>query len=372
VQWLVLLSLFSFLSATPHKLSAYPDLSNNLTKTLEFLQFIAQNKDAFSTRELPRLGAPWTCAATGRSNPRPDNVRQLLPGDVDLICALGDSIVAAFGALSKTIFDVFKEWRGYSFAAGGETNVENFISVPNILKAYYPGVKGFSTGTGNQDSAFAHLNVAVSGARSRDMSAQVPKLIAKINQQYNMQNDWKLLNFFVGGNDLCDYCRDNKTNSPANYKSNIEKALDEIQANIPKAFVNLIAPPDITLLGQVSSGLCSILHGFECSCANDVASHNIYPDYIRALFDIEATAKYHTRNFHVTVQPFLVETKLPQKNGKPDIDYFAPDCFHFSGLAHQAASVALWNNMMQAAGKKQLDWTPGEHLICAKVDQYLQ
>ena len=39
--------------------------------------------------------------------------------------------------------------------------------LPDIIKKYNPNVKGFSTGSGNEDSANAKLNVAVSGAISR-------------------------------------------------------------------------------------------------------------------------------------------------------------------------------------------------------------
>lgn len=31
---------------------------------------------------------------------------------------------------------------------------------------------------------------------------------------------------------------------------------------------------------------------------------------------------------------------------KPDLSYFAPDCFHLSAKGHRAAADALWNNMV--------------------------
>ena len=45
------------------------------------------------------------------------------------------------------------------------------------------------------------------------------------------------------------------------------------------------------------------------------------------------TGKYDTHDdFTVVVQPFMAHTKLPLKEGEIDYSYFAPDCFHFSGL----------------------------------------
>ena len=33
-------------------------------------------------------------------------------------------------------------------------------------------------------------------------------------------------------------------------------------------------------------------------------------------------------------QPTLMRGTLPQKNGIPDLDYLAPDCFHFAQKTH--------------------------------------
>ena len=34
------------------------------------------------------------------------------------------------------------------------------------------------------------------------------------------------------------------------------------------------------------------------------------------------------------------------KDGKPDMSYFAPDCFHFSTKGHMEGTKALWQNMV--------------------------
>jgi len=109
------------------------------------------------------------------------------------------------------------------------------------------------------------------------------------------------------------------------------------------------------------------LHAFECGCADDPSTKQAHKDYTQRLIQLAANPKYHDKDdFHVSLQPFLAELQLPRDgNGAPDQSYFAPDCFHFSGKAHQAAAVALWNNMCEPVDKRT-SWVPGEPLECPK------
>jgi len=54
------------------------------------------------------------------------------------------------------------------------------------------------------------------------------------------------------------------------------------------------------------------------------------------------------------------------------MSYFAPDCFHFGLNGHQAAAVALWNNMLEPTVSKDqnYDW-PVEAIKCPTDNQYL-
>lgn len=56
----------------------------------------------------------------------------------------------------------------------------------------------------------------------------------------------------------------------------------------------------------------------------------------------------------MVLQPFFDKTVIPRLKDNKTIDrsYFAPDCFHFSGKAHQASALALWNSMLEPVGKK--------------------
>lgn len=64
--------------------------------------------------------------------------------------------------------------------------------------------------------------------------------------------------------------------------------------------------------------------------------------------------RYDTRDdFTVVLQPFFDHTIIPRKpDGSVDRSFFAPDCFHFSGKAHAASALALWNAMLEPVGKK--------------------
>lgn len=38
---------------------------------------------------------------------------------------------------------------------------------------------------------------------------------------------------------------------------------------------------------------------------------------------------------------------LLSQNGKPDLSFFAADCFHFTARGYAEMAMALWNNMVR-------------------------
>uniref|UniRef100_A0A803TI29 Uncharacterized protein n=1 Tax=Anolis carolinensis TaxID=28377 RepID=A0A803TI29_ANOCA len=69
----------------------------------------------------------------------------------------------------------------------------------------------------------------------------------------------------------------------------------------------------------------------------------------------ELYGRYAQReDFAVVLQPFFRNTIVPLNNdGKPDLSFFAIDCFHFSERGHAEMAIALWNNMLEPVGHKQ-------------------
>ena len=93
------------------------------------------------------------------------SVHQLTPFDIGIVAAMGDSLTAAFGALSFTLIDLFVEYRGISFSIGGDKTIKSYLTLPNILKEYNPDLTGYSLGIDPPLIALGNenLNVAVSG-----------------------------------------------------------------------------------------------------------------------------------------------------------------------------------------------------------------
>lgn len=74
----------------------------------------------------------------------PNSVHRLRPGDIDIIGAMGDSLTAGNGILATNILQVFTENRGKSWSGGGEGNLQQFLTLPNILKEFNPNLYGYS------------------------------------------------------------------------------------------------------------------------------------------------------------------------------------------------------------------------------------
>ena len=90
------------------------------------------------------VGTEFNCPAI-QSHHQPSSVHRLFPGDINVVASIGDSMTTAFAARSKSVFDLFVEFRGISWSAGGKGKLEEVTTLPNIIKKYNPMVSGFST-----------------------------------------------------------------------------------------------------------------------------------------------------------------------------------------------------------------------------------
>lgn len=50
---------------------------------------------------------------------------------------------------------------------------------------------------------------------NRNMPGQANAIVQRLKTDTHVryQDDWKVITFFIGGNDLCDYCHDQVTNA---------------------------------------------------------------------------------------------------------------------------------------------------------------
>jgi len=307
------------------------------------------------------------------------SVHELKISDIKAVASLGDSLTAAMGANAATIIGVLFEYRGESWSAGGDANLDSIVTMPNIARKYNSNLVGFSTGKDFVLSPFdkksEHFNVAVSGQEANHIPDQARELVKRMKESkdFDYQNDWKLVTLFIGGNDLCDYCKDKSLHSPQAYINDIQEGLDILYNELPKTFVNLVTVLKVNDIGILNEGLiCSLLHHFECPCAaypeNDEAKKElaqVFQEYVTNTHNLINSNRYEKDDFTVVIQPFMEEMEIPQTpKGKADLSYFAPDCFHFSRKGHAQSAIALWNNMFTPVGSKKTTWDLNSQIKC--------
>lgn len=320
------------------------------------------------------IGYDFPCSLIKPAKPA-TSVHALTPGDVQVVGAIGDSISAGSGIHAFTPLGILLSFRGSVFSIGADLSYRWIPTLPNILLKYNPNLRGFAKGVLKSSRGF---DAAVPGAKSEDMLKQTYDLIdrMKSDPNVNFQNDWKVITLFIGGNDLCAYCKNPRYYSAEMYIANIKRALDLLHSEVPRAFVNVVNVLDVSQIKELNRGLtCTVLHYFECRCGAfkqpTEELHQIVLEYQGNLSALVNSGVYDTRDdFTVVLQPFLEKTVLPRnKCGKPDLAYFAPDCFHLSGLGNARAAQALWNNMIEPVGSKRTDWHIGEPVECPTEEQ---
>uniref|UniRef100_A0A670HQP5 Phospholipase B1, membrane-associated n=1 Tax=Podarcis muralis TaxID=64176 RepID=A0A670HQP5_PODMU len=302
------------------------------------------------------FGTDIPCIDRNPSDTIPASVHNLRPADIKVIGALGDSITAGNGAGSSpnNVLDVLTQYRGLSWSVGGNENISTVTTLANILREFNPSLLGYSSGKGSQSTSNAYLNQAVAGARAEGLLSQARKLIdlMKTDSKINFQEDWKLVTIFIGGNDLCDHCKDPVLYSAENFVSNIQAALDILHKEVPRTFVNLVSILHITTLRKLyQDKRISVYLCFEPNDnSTEIETLELFNKrYQEGIHGLVESGRYDVKeDFTVVVQPFFEEVRMPETpEGLPDSSYFAPDCFHFSQKGHSQGARALWNNMVR-------------------------
>ncbi|XP_075056516.1 phospholipase B1, membrane-associated [Mixophyes fleayi] len=318
-----------------------------------------------------KIGSNFTCDDPSPSDTIPTSVHRLKPADIKVIAALGDSITAGngAGAIVIDLLDVVTEYRGISWCIGGDGELSNTTTLPNMLRLLNPDIQGYSLGRGSHHLKSAMLNRAVPGAKADDMLDQAKYLVRGmklLNTTLNYTEDWKLLTIFIGGNDLCGICKNPIYHSPEQFVSRIKEALDYLQQEVPRMFVNLVTILDILPLKglyddsrtqcpkRIMSSLCRCVVDYTedtLEIATLKTFNKQYQDKTRQL--VESGLYDTTEDFTVVIQPMLERLEIPLKpDGSPDRSYMAPDCFHFGTKAHTQAARGLWANMFEPVGQK--------------------
>ncbi|CAH1646908.1 unnamed protein product [Spodoptera littoralis] len=313
---------------------------------------------------------PFPCEdalSWGRSPQRPTSVHRLRPGDIDVVAAIGDSLVAGSGALEEFALGAFVEYRGVSWCAGGDATWREYLTLPNILKEFNPNLKGFSTGTGEWLNKNAKFNVAFPVASDEDALKQAKILVARMRSspEIDMENDWKMVTVFIGANDLCSAsCLNPVSWSPAAHAKKLAIALDYLHKHLPRTIVNLVPVLDVSVSIRVLRPMmCRLMHSLFCTCFHQggnefydlVRMARLYQKAETAL--VESGRYWSDEQFSVVVQPFmrLFNAPLPPPAPLPLVihqSYITHDCFHFSQKGHALAANLLWNNLLEPVGNK--------------------
>ncbi|GMR50684.1 hypothetical protein PMAYCL1PPCAC_20879, partial [Pristionchus mayeri] len=339
-----------------------------------------------ATAALSYLGMPgWSCSddLMKRSKTVPTSVHSLRPADIDIIGALGDSLTAANGAGAETndILGVAIQYRGLTFSVGGDKTLDEHISLANVLKKFNPNLFGYSIRTGSANVwETAKLNAGIPGADASDMVGQANDLIRRLKEhpEIDYLNQWKLIHIFIGGNDMCAWCR-YSSETAENYRDNIRKAVQVLQKELPRTIVILVGMVDISLMRRADADhkVCLRMHQSECSCevnpdVTDEMLSNETKLYIQAQHELEDSGEFDTADdFTLAIQPFFegVDNICRNPDGTPNMDFFAPDCFHFGAYGHAVVAKNLWNNMMQPKGSKAVGnlTDTGNPMLCPET-----
>jgi lysophospholipase L1-like esterase len=316
---------------------------------------------------LPDLGVTnYNCPGLmGPSAAIPTSAHSVRPADIKIVAALGDSLTAANGAGATNPLEVILQYRGLAFQIGGDRSLDTHVTVPNVLRKYNPQVFGASNGVGTVTVwERAQLNAGVPGAESGDLLGQARDLVQKMrtHPEVNVQNDWKLVSIFIGGNDVCAYCKDTTVHDATHFANNIKAAVQYLYDNLPRTIVSITGMFQMQMLRKIDKNqfFCDALHVYECGCEQnaqftDAQMQQICQAYQASQMTLQTSGMFDQRDdFTVVIQPFLRDvTEPPRKpNGDVDLSFFAPDCFHFSQYGQAFAAKALWNNIVQAVGSK--------------------
>ncbi|XP_046391990.1 phospholipase B1, membrane-associated-like [Ischnura elegans] len=313
---------------------------------------------------------PW------RSADRPDSVHRLRPGDIDVVGAMGDSLICGNGAREFSPLGMPVQDRGVSYTGGGLSDWRHVVTLPNILKEFNPRLVGFSKGRGDFLSYNAQLNVAIPAALDDDAIDQAKLFVRKMlsNPAVNFTHDWKILSISLGHNDLCSYqCFYKKQNTPEEHKMQLQKALDYLYTKVPRLFVNLISILDTTMTVRMPrNNFCRFFNRVACPCLFQEVTMKkslmemaqLVRKYQQKEQELASNQRYTGReDFTVEWQPFFHFTNYLKDSGEIEdgTNLFkamtrnpvnTPDCVHFNQRGMAIMSTLLWRNMLEPVGNK--------------------
>ncbi|KAK2567691.1 Phospholipase B1 [Acropora cervicornis] len=223
-------------------------------------------------------------------------IHQIRASDIKVIAAMGDTFTLGLGARATSLNGFFTNYEGISWSQ------------------FSPALKG-APGKGSSNGVDVDLNVAFAGASANDLQDQAIDLVSrlKIMKGIDFKDDWKLLTVWIGTEDLCQVCKDADKFSPSSFIKYLMRMLSYLQKKVPRLFVNLVPPMNVSSLHQLDgerTQSCEILEWNSCPCLKSAVERKrvseAVKEYKNLLDELVNSGLYDIKeNFAVVIQPAL-------------------------------------------------------------------
>eukprot|EP00794_Sanderia_malayensis_P020615 gene20615-22650_t len=284
-------------------------------------------------------------------------VHRLRPSDVDIIMSIGGAMSAGVAANASSVPELFSSHKTVSFSIGGKHTIDKMVTLPSILKKFNPNLKGAVI----REESFTTMHY---GTSLRYLPSRVTGLVEKLEKRKDIDFNlnWKLLTLSLDFDDYCFACR--IRNQWDERIRAIVEALDILYLKVPRIYISLLLPPNITQLYTMSTNRqCPKLYWKRCECLESGSAEE-RSDVMAMLNDLKShltkvVKKYNSRSdFAVVIQPFWSDIRQGKSN------LLAKDCFHLSLSGHEYAAVNLWNNLLQPIFQKNNHWIYDKSILC--------
>uniref|UniRef100_A0A0N4V9T8 Lipase_GDSL domain-containing protein n=1 Tax=Enterobius vermicularis TaxID=51028 RepID=A0A0N4V9T8_ENTVE len=236
----------------------------------------------------------------------------LSPEDIGVIGVLGDSISTGRGLVAANEFDFF----GFAFSSGGDGELSNSVTIPNILKMFNKNLRGVSHGSER------HLNFAAVNARCEDLDEQAKHFVAKLKKMFErsvLEKSWVMVLISIGTDQLCKLC------AGPDYDS-LYRSVHYLIQKVQRLFVVLVGPLWVSSTTNLEKNLLKD----RCPCLYNESDQNVaklYDEWKEKFSHIESDlGSFHPASFGVKAVPSLaVLSRIPESlfiGGSSHCPYF--------------------------------------------------
>ncbi|GMT15245.1 hypothetical protein PFISCL1PPCAC_6542, partial [Pristionchus fissidentatus] len=259
------------------------------------------------------------------------SLADLSPEDVDVVAAMGDSLASGRGLWAPSAVD----FRGAAFPIGGDANIDGLVTIPNLLLEFNDEIEGVSHGMGGRSNLPDHqFNVAISGAKTKDMPEQADELVRRIRVHTTELDDkWVMVNIPIGTEEICETCAVPDVRA-------LRIALAKIRTGIKKVFVILLGPVHVASSYTINVNLMKS----RCSCL-EALTKNQYSSLLRKWANIfyDVQSEFNSLNYTtfgvLAIPQLIIHSRDPNSlftEGEPQLNR----------RGHTYAAKWLWNRLL--------------------------